>query len=59
MGKKPRSGSGTGMNIRDHIPESLETIFGLKYSNSDADPGTFWTLDPWSRMEKIHIRDQG
>jgi hypothetical protein len=28
MGKKPRSGS--GMNIPDHISESLEQFFGLK-----------------------------
>jgi hypothetical protein len=33
MGKK--SGSGSGMNNPNHIPESLETIFwGLKYLNS-------------------------
>jgi hypothetical protein len=32
MGKK--SGSGSGINNPDHISESLETIFGLKYFNS-------------------------
>jgi hypothetical protein len=32
MGKK--SGSGSGKNDPDHISESLETIFGLKYLNS-------------------------
>jgi hypothetical protein len=32
IGKK--SGSGSGMNNPDHISESLETIFGLKYLNS-------------------------
>jgi hypothetical protein len=32
MGKNP--GSGSGMNIPDHISESLETFFGLKYFNS-------------------------
>jgi hypothetical protein len=33
MGKK--SGSGSGMNNRNHISESLETIFfGLKYVTS-------------------------
>jgi hypothetical protein len=32
MGKK--SGSGSGTNSPDHISESLETIFGLKYINS-------------------------
>jgi hypothetical protein len=45
MGKK--SGSGSGMNNPDHISESLETIFGLKYLNSmigirdgkNSDPG--------------------
>jgi hypothetical protein len=29
MGKQP--GSGSGMNNLDHISESLETIFGVKY----------------------------
>jgi hypothetical protein len=40
MGKK--SGSGSEMNNPDHISESLETIFGLKYLNSlmrIRDPG--------------------
>jgi hypothetical protein len=39
MGKK--SGSGSGMNNPDHISESLETIFGLKYLNfmRIRDPG--------------------
>ncbi len=49
MVKKP--GSGSGMNNLDHIYESLETIFGLKYLNSlmrIRDPG-------W----KIRIRDSG
>jgi hypothetical protein len=32
MGKKSRSGS--GMNIPDHISESLETIFGVKKENT-------------------------
>ncbi len=47
MDKKPRSGS--GMNILDHISESLETILWvkiLKFFDADADPGIFWTLDP-------------
>jgi hypothetical protein len=49
MGKKSRSGS--GMNIPDHISESLETIFGLKilkFFDGDPDPGSgiFLTLDP-------------
>jgi hypothetical protein len=29
-----KSGAGSGMNNPDHISESLETIFGLKYLNS-------------------------
>jgi hypothetical protein len=40
MGKK--SGSGSGMNKQDHISESFETIFGLKYLSSlmrIRDPG--------------------
>jgi phage baseplate assembly protein W len=32
IGKKPRSGSGT--NNPDHISESIETIFLVKFSNS-------------------------
>jgi hypothetical protein len=43
MGKKSRSGS--GMNIPDHISESLETFLGynrvLKFFEADADPGIF------------------
>jgi hypothetical protein len=45
MGKN--SGSGSGMNNPDHISESLETIFGLKYLNSLMRIG-----DPGSGMEK-------
>ncbi len=40
MGKKSRSGS--GMNIPDHISESVESIFGLKifkFFDADPDPG--------------------
>jgi hypothetical protein len=49
MGKKSRSGS--GMNILNHISESLETIFWdkiLKFfeAEADTDPGIFMTLDP-------------
>ncbi len=49
------------MNIRDHISESLETIFWVKkiLKFSDEDPGIFFTLDPGSGMEKIRIRDPG
>jgi hypothetical protein len=57
MGKKSRFGS--GMNIPDHISESLETIFWakiLEFFDTDADPGIFLTLDPGSRMEKNRTR---
>jgi hypothetical protein len=37
IGKK--SGFGSGMNNPDHISESLETIFGLKYLSFNGDPG--------------------
>jgi hypothetical protein len=48
MGKK--SGSGSGMTNPDHISESLERIFCVKY---------FCSLMriPGSGMEKIWIRD--
>jgi hypothetical protein len=42
------SGSGSGMNNPDHISESIETIFGLKYLNS---------LMRIRVIEKILIRD--
>jgi hypothetical protein len=53
-------GSGSGMNIPDHISESSETIFWvkiLKFFDADADPGSgnFLTLDPGSGMGKIRI----
>jgi hypothetical protein len=51
--RDPRYGS--GMNIPDHISESLETI--LKFF--DPDPGIFLTLDLDSGMEKIRIQDPG
>jgi hypothetical protein len=45
MGKK--SGSGSGINIPDHISESIETTFWIKILKfSDADPGIIVTLDP-------------
>jgi hypothetical protein len=53
MGKKSRSGS--GMNIPDHISESLEIIFWVKILKFfDADPGSgiFLTLDPGPGIEK-------
>jgi hypothetical protein len=59
MGKKSGSGSGSGMNIPDHISESLETIFWfkiLKFFDADPESGIFLTLDPgW---KKILIRDK-
>ncbi len=73
MDKKPRSGS--GINILDHVSESLEKqVFWvkiLKFFDADADPG-FRNLcdpgseirdgknsDPGSGMEKIRIPDPG
>jgi hypothetical protein len=67
MGKKqdPNPGSGSGMNIPDHISESLETIFWVKntlifYADQDPGSGIFLTLDPGSGMEKFgpEIRDK-
>ncbi len=47
-------GSGSGVNIPDHISESLETVFGLKILKFfDADPGQ----DPGSGI--FLIRDPG
>ncbi len=48
MGKK--SGSGSGMNNPDHISESLEPFFGLKYMK-------FFDADPGSGIEKNLIKD--
>jgi hypothetical protein len=52
-GEKSRSGS--GMNILDHISESLETIFCVKILESFyafADSGIFLTLDPgWKNSD--------
>jgi hypothetical protein len=51
MGKKSKFGS--GMNIPNHISESLETNFWvkiLKIFDADPDPGIFLTLDPgWKK----------
>jgi hypothetical protein len=53
MGKK--SGSGSGIRIRDeqpdHISQSLETIFFVKILE-------FFDADPGPGIEKIRIRDQ-
>ena len=52
MGEKSRSGS--GMNILDHISESLETTFRVKILKFFGN-----LLDPGSRRERIRIRDPG
>jgi hypothetical protein len=49
MGKK--SGSGSGMNLLNHISESLETIFWvnvLKFFHAVPDPGSGNLFDPES-----------
>jgi hypothetical protein len=54
MGKKSRSGS--GMNIPEHISESLEAIFELKilkFFDADADSGygyIFVMYSQWGRF---------
>jgi hypothetical protein len=56
MGTK--SSSGSGINIFDHISESL--IFSVKiFKFFDADPGSENLFDNGSGMEKIRIRDPG
>jgi hypothetical protein len=58
LGKKSRSGS--GMNIPDHISESLETIFWVKILeifDANADPPSGNLFGPGSGMDKIWIRD--
>jgi hypothetical protein len=67
MGKKQDQymGSASGMNITDHISESLETNFFvfkiLKFF--DVDPESFLTLDPgWKNSDPgsgINIPDPG
>jgi hypothetical protein len=37
MGKE----SGSGMNIPDHISESLERIFWVKFFDAEPDPESF------------------
>jgi hypothetical protein len=65
MGKKLRSASGgsrSGMNIPDHISESLETIFCvkiLKFFDADADPGSGNLFDPGSRIRDRKNSDPG
>jgi hypothetical protein len=58
MGKKSRSGS--GLNILDHLSESLETIFRveiLKFFDANLDLGSGIFLI-WIREGKIRIRDK-
>jgi hypothetical protein len=62
MGKKSRSVS--GMNIPNHISESLETIFWVKihkFFDEGAGPGSGNLVDPGSGIldGKIRIRDPG
>ncbi len=64
MGKNQDPGSGSGMNILDHISQSLEIIFWIKLLKflermRIRDPGIFMTLDPGSEMEKIRIWEPG
>jgi hypothetical protein len=49
MGKKSRS----GFEIPDHISESLENFFGLKYLNSFMQIRIQNLVDPASGMEKF------
>jgi hypothetical protein len=76
MGKKSRSRSGTrirdpdpgprsGMNIPDHISESLEQVLGLKYLSSLMrmriqiwDPKIFLTLDTGWKKFGSRFRDK-
>jgi hypothetical protein len=62
MGKKSRIGS--GINILEHISDSLKTIFRVKIlefldADADPDPGFGNLFEPGSGMEKIRIRDTG
>jgi hypothetical protein len=63
---KKKSRSRSGINILDHISESLETIFWVKIfkffdANADADPGSgtgnLFEHGPGIRDGKIRIRD--
>jgi hypothetical protein len=62
MGEKSRSGSESGMNILEHISESLETMFWvkiLKFFDACSDPGSGNLFDPgWKKFgSEIHIPD--
>jgi hypothetical protein len=47
-----KSGSGSGMNNRDHISQSLGTTFWVRLLK-------FFDADPGSGMEKIRIGNPG
>ncbi len=56
--KDPDTGPGSGMDIPDHISESLETILWVKildFFDADLDPGSeiFSTLDPGWKISRI------
>ncbi len=56
MGKNQDRGSGSRINIPEHISESLETIFWvkiLKFFDANPDPGIQNLFDPGSAMEKF------
>jgi hypothetical protein len=55
MGKK--SGSGSGMNNPDHISESLEILFWVKYLKFFMRIRDGINSDPGCGMEKIRMRD--
>jgi hypothetical protein len=59
MGKK-KSGSGSGMNIPDHISDGFRKIFWVKYIDSVMqirDPESFLALDPrWKKFSLASSR---
>ncbi len=58
MGKK--SGSGSAMNIPDHVSEILETAFWvkiLKFFDADPDPGSGNLVDPRSGIQDVKNSD--
>jgi hypothetical protein len=59
MGKKSRFGSGSGMNILDHISESLEPIFWVKILWCRSGSGIRNLFDPESVMRDRKNSDPG
>jgi hypothetical protein len=54
-------GSGSGIDILDHISQSLKTILWvkiLKFFDADPESGKEENSDPGSGMEKIRIQDK-